>query len=729
MTEFGLTLTLCLLAVVLAVVLARSGPAAAAPPRSLKESSDTIFVAVSAFTRNHARVLFILALLAGFVLFVAYAFARPRHPADPVASSPELAAWVVGSFLLGALLSAANLAISSRAALSACARLASPTRTTTPQILPAALRAAAVSGLAAAALPVAALSSLAVAAWWRLGGFSARPGPEVPFQLVVLLIGFGLGAALGGWTARVLSGVFAGAARLGATLGAQPLPAEHPKNPAWLARQAAQTLLEGSGPAIDASASIAGTLVGAMMVSAGFWRANAPRLGASLGVVMIVPLIAAFGLLASGVGLLVVRWDARERPERAFDRGMLATMALAAAGQLACTRWVLDTWWLGAFGACASGLLSVGLSSAAVRLAARRERSSQSANDQTAQLGAGALLLSGLARGAERGVLVLIAACAPLVAAWFFGTRIGLPGGGAFGLACAAGAMIGPAAYAVSVRATGASSYAAASLALIHSPGPEGAERASRLADISAAARSSGFLVSAQSALAVFVTCSLAWFELLRSPAPKAGLGPIETGIALLVAAAAVGWFAARAIGAVIRAGEPVIRDVRSHLASGAPRYEGDSVHFDEGYDPEHASCHSMVVHDALRQALPVGLLGLGVALVIELTLHAYSAKYGLATALDLVGIGVTGAGAAGMVLAFTAEGAASVWAIFYRGFAPRLKYSVDDTPNPANNSRLGASIVCDTVGVPLEAMAAPSLQALVKVLATVTLVLAPLFQ
>lgn len=214
MTEFGLTLTLCLLAVVLAIVLARSGPAASAPPRSLKESSDTIFVAVSAFTRNHARVLFILALLSGFVLFVAYAFARPRHPSDPVGSSPELAAWVAGSFLLGALLPAAILSLSSRAALSACARLASPTRTSPPQILPAALRAAAVSGLAAAALPVAALASLALAAWWRLGGFSAQPGQELPFRIVMLLIGFGLGAALAGWTERVLSGVFAGAARL-----------------------------------------------------------------------------------------------------------------------------------------------------------------------------------------------------------------------------------------------------------------------------------------------------------------------------------------------------------------------------------------------------------------------------------------------------------------------------------------------------------------------------------
>ncbi|HQP34026.1 MAG TPA: sodium/proton-translocating pyrophosphatase [Polyangiaceae bacterium] len=729
MTEFGLTLTLCLLAVALTAVLARAR-SLPPPPRPLKESADTIRVGVSAFARSHARVLLILAILAAFVLFVTYAFVRPSRPSDALASGHELAAWTAASFLFGALLPAVVLPLAARFSLSVCAPLASPTRSATPQSLPTALRACASSGLVAVALPTATLSVLALAGWWRLGGFSSAPAADAPWKLILLLLGFPVGAALAGWTARVMGGVFSGAARMGATLGAVPVPAEHPKNPAWLARQTAEALLEGASPAVDTVTTIAGTLAGAMIVSADFWRANASRLGASLGVVMLAPMLLAFGLVASAVGVLSVRWDPSERPEAAFDRGMGTTLLLTLAGQLACTRWVLDSWWLPAFGACVSGLLAVVLSTLALRLTARHDRANAAASSATVKLGAGPWLITGLARGTERGVLVVTAIAVPLLTGWFWGARTGLAGGGAFGVACAAAAMLGPAAYAVAVRTSSACSYSSASLALVHSAGAEGAERAARLTELGGAARRCGFAQAIQSALALLVSCLLGWLTLAGpAAAASAAPGPVVLGLAVLVAICAMVWFGSRAMGAVIRAAAPVIRDIRTHLLTGAPRQEGDALQFEEGYDPEHASCHAMVLHEAQRQALPVGLLGLGVGMAVEVALHGVSIGFGVGTATQVVAVGVAGAACAGLVLSFAADSSASVWSLFCRGFVPRLKYAVDDAANPANTSRLGAAIVSDTVGVSFEAMAAPSLQALVKVLATVTLVVAPLFQ
>jgi len=135
-----------------------------------------------------------------------------------------------------------------------------------------------------------------------------------------------------------------------------------------------------------------------------------------------------------------------------------------------------------------------------------------------------------------------------------------------------------------------------------------------------------------------------------------------------------------------------------------------------------------MLLQDSARQAIPVGLVALGMALALEVMLQALTARGGIGYGVEVVGISLIVVVSAGMMVAGTLQGAGAVWAALRREFAMRSKSAVDEGEKRANNLLHGAAIVSDTVGGPLETMAAPSIQALIRVLVTVTAVLAPLF-
>src|SRR2546428_10010887 len=81
-----------------------------------------------------------------------------------------------------------------------------------------------------------------------------------------------------------------------------------------------------------------------MILGAGLAAANPTAFGglAMLGVILFPLVVRAFGLVASIIGILIVRSREDEDPMHALNRGYMATAVLAAAGVTGGTSWPLN---------------------------------------------------------------------------------------------------------------------------------------------------------------------------------------------------------------------------------------------------------------------------------------------------------------------------------------------------------------------------------------------------
>src|SRR4029079_5016211 len=95
----------------------------------------------------------------------------------------------------------------------------------------------------------------------------------------------------------------------------------------------------------DLFESTAAENIGAMILGAGLASAaaaNGVHFASGLLGVMLFPLVArAFGLIASIVGVMMVRTDEQEDPMSALNRGYYIAAILAFAGFAIATRWLL----------------------------------------------------------------------------------------------------------------------------------------------------------------------------------------------------------------------------------------------------------------------------------------------------------------------------------------------------------------------------------------------------
>src|SRR5262249_61729326 len=109
-----------------------------------------------------------------------------------------------------------------------------------------------------------------------------------------------------------------------------------------------------AGRGADLFESTAAENIGAMILGATLATMHNPTATFALGTVgvMLFPLVArAFGLIASIVGIVLVRTSETEDPMKALNRGYYVASFLGIIGFAAATRWLLhsdaapDAWW------------------------------------------------------------------------------------------------------------------------------------------------------------------------------------------------------------------------------------------------------------------------------------------------------------------------------------------------------------------------------------------------
>jgi K(+)-stimulated pyrophosphate-energized sodium pump len=168
--------------------------------------------------------------------------------------------------------------------------------------------------------------------------------------------------------------------------------------------------------------------------------------------------------------------------------------------------------------------------------------------------------------------------------------------------------------------------------------------------------------------------------------------------------------FSSFAIRAVGRAAQGMINEVRRQWKAEPRILTGEVA-------PDYAACVDISVRAALREMVIPGALAVGVPIVVGLLLRAEAAA-GMLMVGTMVGI----------LMANVLNNGGGAWDNAKKFIeAGGLK---DDQGNVLGKGSdpHAAAVVGDTVGDPFKDTAGPSLHVLIKLLATITLVLAPLF-
>jgi K(+)-stimulated pyrophosphate-energized sodium pump len=187
-------------------------------------------------------------------------------------------------------------------------------------------------------------------------------------------------------------------------------------------------------------------------------------------------------------------------------------------------------------------------------------------------------------------------------------------------------------------------------------------------------------------------------------------LSKIEVFIGGFLGIMLVFLFSSLAIRAVGKAAGDIINEVRRQFRENPGIMEGTQR-------PDYAGCVDITARAALREMVAPGILAVAMPVAVGLILKAEAAA-----AFLMVGT------MAGVLLATVLNNSGGTWDNAKKYIESGQLKSEDGKVIGKRTSAHEAAVVGDTVGDPFKDTAGPSLHVLVKLLSTVTLVLAPLF-
>ena len=733
-------------ALVAAFFLARSVIGADAGTAEMQAISNAIREGAEAFLRRQYKTIGIIAVVLAVVLFVGYELSPRTAP---------YALKTVISFLVGAICSGLAGFTGMYCSIRANIRTASAARTSLNRALQMALRGGAVTGLV-----VIALSLLGVGALFLFFGGLDHP-QAVPYQLV----GFGFGASLVALFAQLGGGIYTKAADVGADLVGKVeagIPEDDPRNPAVIADLVGDNVGDCAGRGADIFESTAAENVGAMILGAALY----PVFG--IKGILFPLMVHAINLLASMVGVAVVKTREDEDPMHALNRGFYVTSALALLGFAAAVYTMLNGplvrpgWLLGCgLVGLATAFLFVWITEYYTESRYRPVLSIAEAS----LTGPATNIISGLAVGMETPAMPVVVISAALLLSYYFGVQ-GLAGvagisdyaKGIYGTAIATMGMLSCAAYILAMDTFGPITDNAGGIIEMSDQPDNIRERTDKLdsAGNTTKALTKGYAVGSAS-LAAFLLFS-AYLEEIRSivvakvtaaggfmPAnwsfTNINLAQVPVFVGALLGAMLTYLFSSLAIKAVGRTAQKVVEDVRAQFRENPGIMAGTSK-------PDYGRCVSIVTGAALREMVVPGVLAVGLPVAVGLIFRNFSASYGAGFAGSVVdpatgatvlgvpaigGVAVNLAGAeavAGLLMVGTISGVLLAMLMNNGGGAwdNAKKFIETGKYGGKRSDAHKAAVVGDTVGDPFKDTAGPSLHVLIKLLATITLVLAPLF-
>ncbi len=709
---------------------------------AMNRISDAIKSGAEAFLRRQNRTILLLALVVAACLFFGYGIMRSHRDFDPVGSSLELASWITISFVFGALCSVFAGYVGMWISIRSNIRTANAALTSLNDALRIALRGGAVSGLL-----VVSMSLLGVAGLYLLvEAISKVETTRIP----LLIVGYGFGASFVALFAQLGGGIYTKAADVGADLVGKVeagIPEDDPRNPAVIADLVGDNVGDCAGRGADLFESTAAENIGAMILGASL-AAAAEHAGMSfsLGIVGVImfPLVArALGIIASIVGIMFVKLDKEEKmdPMTALNRGYYVAVVLAIIGFCFATYWLLDSpsapnaWWH--FSLC--GIIGVLTSVAFVYITqyyTEYKYRPVKSIAQASTTGPATNIISGVAVGFECTALPTLVIGTALLSSFYLGKSCGIPGAGLFGTAVATMGMLSTAAYILAMDTFGPITDNAGGIVEMSQQPEEVRKKTDRLDSVgnTTKALTKGYAIGS-AALAAFLLFQAYIDEVMQ----YAGLG-VESVFAVdlarpvifvgaLLGAMLVFLFVALAIRAVGQAAQAIIAEVRRQYAK-LPRVN-DMIQFPKDFEPEYGTCVDIVTRSALKQMVLPGLLVVLAPVVVGLVFKMFITEGDRLISAQAVAAMLMVGTIAGILVALFLNNGGGAWdnaKKYIESGAFGGKYLTTPDGQKIKNPTHGAAVVGDTVGDPFKDTAGPSLHVLIKLLSTITLVLAPLF-
>ncbi len=688
----------------------------------MQEISNAIKQGAEAFLRRQNRTIAFLAVALACLIYILYAFVRAHNEHDP-ASTADLALWTTLSFVFGAACSVAAGYMGMWVAIRSNIRTASAARKDMNGALQTALRGGAVSGFF-----VVAMSLLGVAGLFAL--VKTLGVTDDITKIPLLIVGYGFGASFVALFAQLGGGIYTKAADVGADLVGKVeagIPEDDPRNPAVIADLVGDNVGDCAGRGADLFESTAAENIGAMILAAGLYRANTAYFesnGLALLGVILFPLVArAFGIIASIVGILAVKTKENEDPMKALNRGYFITAILAMVGFFIASRWLLGEQYYFNFFIC--GVIGVLTSVAFVYITQYYTEYTYrpvKSIAEASQTGPATNIIAGIAVGMESTGYPILVIGAAIVSAYFLGSHSGMNDGGLFGTAVATMGMLGTAAYILAMDTFGPiTDNAGGIVEMSHQP-EEIRERTDRLDSVgnTTKALTKGYAVGS-AALAAFLLFGAYMDEVrnyMPSFQPVINLNKPEVFVGAMLGSVLVYIFSSLAIKAVGKAAYAIINNVREQFKNNPGIMLGTSK-------PDYGQCVDIATKAALRKMVLPGLLvvgmTVGVGVIFKWIYYAGGQLPTGASGAEVIGGFLMSGTITGILMALFLNNGGGAW-------DNAKKYIETGAYGGKRSEPHKAAVVGDTVGDPFKDTAGPSLHVLIKLLSTITLVLAPLF-
>ena len=552
---------------------------------------------------------------------------------------------------------------------------------------------------------VVGLGLLDISVWFHILKYVAHFDAAKIAQTMVM---FGMGASFMALFARVGGGIFTKAADVGADLVGKVeagIPEDDPRNPATIADNVGDNVGDVAGMGADLYESYVGSILATFALGVAAYPDNSWS-------AMLLPIsLAVVGILCSISCSFLIRTK-----EGASQRELLGTLRkgtygaaiLAAILAAPLTHFTVGNWGVyvailcGLIGGCAIGYFTEYYTSDTYK-------PTQVLADAT-ETGAATTIIGGLSLGMMSTIApILIVGAAVIISFLAAGGSLAtasenyadLFSKGLYGIGIAAVGMLSTLGITLATDAYGPVADNAGGIAEMSGLGEEVRERTDALDSLgnTTAATGKGFAIgsAALTALALLVS----YVDIVKSKmdhAPDLSLTNPAVLVGLFVGAMLTFVFAAFTMSAVQRAAQSIVVEVRRQFREITGIMEGKT-------DPDYASCVGLCTKGALKEMVSPSLLAIVVPIATGLILSV-EGVVGL-----LGGVSVTG-----FAMAVFMSNAGGAW-------DNAKKYIEAGHHGGKGSDNHKAAVIGDTVGDPFKDTSGPSLNILIKLVSTVSIV------